>query len=149
MPCLSTSPMAQFYFYPISKVSTICCQTVLFYCGTMCCLLFQWASFRYQQECTACFTEKQRDLSIFMPLWQSICRPYFPKADVPKSIIFCPSFQKSLLLPISAIQPLDFIFYKLLPVLNIMLTVRFLFLPKATLLFIYMLLKPFLSKLVT
>ena len=71
------------------------------------------------------------------------------KQHVPKSIIFCPSFQKSLLLPVSAIQPLDFIFHKLLPVLNIMLTVRFLFLPKAILLFIYMLLKPLLSKLLT
>ena len=35
---------------------------------------------RYQQGCTACFTEKQRDLSFLMPLWQSVCRPYFPKA---------------------------------------------------------------------
>ena len=29
---------------------------------------------------SAYFTEKQRDLSILMPLWQSVCRPYFPKA---------------------------------------------------------------------
>ena len=33
----------------------------------------------YQEECTACFTEKQRDLSILMPLRQSICRPNLPK----------------------------------------------------------------------
>ena len=44
------------------------------------CLLFQLASFRYQQRCTACFTEKQGDLSILMPLSQSVCRPYLPKA---------------------------------------------------------------------
>ena len=30
--------------------------------------LHQGASPRYQQGCTACFTKKQRDLSILMPL---------------------------------------------------------------------------------
>ena len=47
------------------------------------------------------------------------------------------------------IQPLDFIFYKILPALNIMMTVDSLFLPKIALLFIYLLLKPLLSKLLT
>ena len=47
------------------------------------------------------------------------------------------------------IQPLDFIFYKILPALNIMITVDSLFLPKAAHLFIYLLLKPLLSKLLT
>ena len=47
------------------------------------------------------------------------------------------------------IQPLDFIFYKILPALNIMMTADFLFLPKATHLFIYLLLKPLSSKLLT
>ena len=51
------------------------------------------------------------------------------------------------LLPLT--QPLDFIFYKILPALNIMKTVDFLFLPKAAHLFIYLLLKPLLSKLLT
>ena len=41
---------------------------LLFRCGTTCCLLYQRASLRYQLGCTACFTEKQRDLSILMPL---------------------------------------------------------------------------------
>ena len=47
------------------------------------------------------------------------------------------------------IQPLDFIFYKILPALNIMMTADFLFLPKAAHLFIYLLLKPLSSKLLT
>ena len=47
------------------------------------------------------------------------------------------------------IQPLDFIFYKILPVFNILMTVDCLFLPEAALLSIYLLLKPLLSKLLT
>ena len=47
------------------------------------------------------------------------------------------------------IQPLDFIFYKILPVLNIMMTVDFLFLFKAAVLSIYLLLKPLSSNLLT
>ena len=47
------------------------------------------------------------------------------------------------------IQPLDFIFYKMLCVLNIMMTADFLFLPKTAYLFIYLLLKPLSSKLLT
>ena len=73
-----------------------------FRCGTTCCLL-------YQQGCTSCFTEKQRNLSILMPLWQSVCRPHFPKAAgqnqttcpqiypfllfFPKTLTSCPSLQ--------------------------------------------------------
>ena len=34
MPRLSTSLMARFCFYPVKKASEICCQTVLFRCGT-------------------------------------------------------------------------------------------------------------------
>ena len=45
------------------------------------------------------------------------------------------------------IQPFDFIFYKILPALNIMMTADFLFLPKAAHLFIYLLLKSLSSKL--
>ena len=41
---------------------------VLFRRGTMRRLLTQREFLRYQQKCTACFTEKQRDLSILMPL---------------------------------------------------------------------------------
>ena len=37
-------------------------------CVFRCCLLYQRASLRYQLRCSACFTEKQRDLSILMPL---------------------------------------------------------------------------------
>ena len=47
------------------------------------------------------------------------------------------------------IQPLDFIFYKILSALNITMTADFLFLPKAAHLFIYLLLKPLSSKLLT
>ena len=47
------------------------------------------------------------------------------------------------------IQPLNFIFYRILPALNITMTADFLFLPKATHLFIYLLLKPMSSKLQT
>ena len=132
-------------------------------------LLYQGASPRYQQGCTACFTEKQRDLLILMPLWQSVCRPYFPKAAgqnqttcpqiypfllfFPKNAYFLlaganlsPRLIPSLLL---LIQPLDFIFYKILPALNIMMTADFLFLPKAAHLFIYLLWKLLSSKLLT
>ena len=31
-------------------------------------VLYQRASARYQQRCTACFAKKQRDLSVLMPL---------------------------------------------------------------------------------
>ena len=47
------------------------------------------------------------------------------------------------------IQPLDFIFYKILPALSTMMTADFLFLLKAAHLFIYLLLKPLSSKLLT
>ena len=53
---------------------------------------------------------------------------------------------RSLLL---LIQPFDFIFYKILPALNIMMTADFLFLPKAAHLFIYLLWKLLSSKLLT
>ena len=96
-----------------------------------------------QQGCTACFTEKQRDWSILMPLGQSICRPYFPKAVgqnqttcpqifpflffFPETLTSCPLVQifpprliPSLLL---LIQSLEFIFYKILSVLYTMMTI--------------------------
>ena len=85
------------------------------------------------------------------------------KQHVPKSIRSCSSFQKRLLparqcksstqtlIPslLLLIQPLDFIFYKILPALNIMMTADFLFLPKAAHFFIYLLLKPLSLKLLT
>ena len=43
-------------------------------------ILHQRVSLCYQHGCTACFTEKQRDLSILMPMWQSVFRPFLPKA---------------------------------------------------------------------
>ena len=46
--------------------------------------------------------------------------------------------------PLLLILPLDFIFYKIQSVLNIMMTVNSLFLPKAASLFIYLLFFPFL-----
>ena len=114
----------------------------------MCCLLYQRASLHYKQGCQACFTEKQCDVSIRMPLQQSVAvfpkgsrtelnntfpnllalsltrNAYFPPvdADLPSRLIH------SLSLPI---QPLDFIFYKIQSMLNIMMTVDSLFLPKA------------------
>ena len=84
------------------------------------------------------------------------------KQHISKSIRSCSSSQKRLLLLVGAnlssrlipyllllIQPLDFIFYQILPALNIMMTADFLFLPKAAHLFVYPLLKPVLSKLLT
>ena len=133
--------------------------------GTTCCLLYQRASLRYQQGCTTCITEKQRDLSILMPLWQSVCRLFFfqrlqdrIKQHVPKSIRSCSSSQKRLL-PArrcksstqtniqSLASAFDFIFYKILPALNIMMAADFLFLPKFAHLLIYLLLKSLSSKL--
>ena len=74
-------------------------------------------------------------------------------ALLPKNVYFRPvgvnlppKLMPSLLL---LIQLLDFILYKILPVLNIMTTVDFLFLPKVALLFIYLLLKSLSSKLLT
>ena len=85
------------------------------------------------------------------------------KQHVPKSIRSCELLPKNAyfllvganlpprLIPSLSllIQPLDFIFYKILPALNIMMTADFLFLPKAAHLFIYLLLKPVSSKLLT
>ena len=84
------------------------------------------------------------------------------KQHVPKSIVlallpknayfllvgtnFPPRLIPSLLL---LIQPLDFIFYKILPALNIIMTADFLLLPKAAHLVICLLLKPLSSKLLT
>ena len=92
-------------------------------------------------------------------LW---CRPYLPmlqdriKQHVLKSIRSCSSSQKRILparecksLPSSLfflIKPMEFIFYKLLSVLNIMMAVDSLFLPKAALLSIYLRLKPLSPK---
>ena len=58
-----------------------------------------------------------------------------------------PKLIPSLLLLL--IQPLDFIFCKILPALNIMMTAGFLFLPKTAHLFIYLLLTPLSSELLT
>ena len=84
------------------------------------------------------------------------------KQHLPKSIRSCSAFHKRLLPAVGVnltptpipcllllIQPLEFTFYKILSVLNIMMTVDFLFLPKAALLSIYLLLKPLSSKLPT
>ena len=164
MPRLSTSTMARFCFYPVWKASKICCQTVRFRCGTTHCVLHQQASLRYQEGCNACFTEKQRDLSIPYVGRTSQRLHDGIKQHVPKSIRSCSSSQKHLayFLPVDAnlsprpipsllllIQSLDFTFYKILSVLNIMMTVDSLFLPKGALLSIYLLLKPLLSKLLT
>ena len=88
---------------------------------------------------------------------------YRIKQHVPKSMCCCSSFQKRLLLArrckssprlipslLLLIQPLDFIFYKILPVLNmLMITVDFLFSPMAAHFSNYLLLKPISSKLLT
>ena len=77
----------------------------------------------------------------------------FVLALLPKNAYFLlvgvnlpPRLIPSLLL---LIQPLNIIFYKILPALNIMMTADFLFSPKAAHLFIYVLLKPLSSKLLT
>ena len=120
---------------------------MLFRCETTCCLLYQRASLRYKQGCTACFTEKQRDLSI-----SCHCDSQYVgrtskrlhdriKQDVPKSIRSCSSSQKLILAArqcksstqtnsqsLAFDSALDFIFYKILSALNIIMTVDFLFL---------------------
>ena len=84
------------------------------------------------------------------------------KQHVTKSVRFCSSSKNAYFLLVGAnlpprlissllllIQPLDFIFYKILPALNIMMTADFLSLPKTDHLFIYLLLKPLSSKPLT
>ena len=81
---------------------------------------------------------------------------------VPKSIRFCFSSKNAYFLLVGAnfpprlipslsllIQPSDFIFYKILSALSIMMTAHFLFLPKAAHLFICLLSKPLSSNLLT
>ena len=131
------------------------------------CLFYQRASFRYQQGCTASFTKKQRDLSIPMPLLQSVCRPYLPKPyrtelnnTSPNLSAFAHLSRNAYFLFVDAnlpsrpipsllllIKPLDFIYYKILSVINIVMTVDFLFLPKTALLSINLFLNPLSSKL--
>ena len=72
-------------------------------------------------------------------LLKNVCFPPYSANRPPRPII-------SLLF---LIQSLDFTFYKMLPVLNTMMTVNYLFLPKTVLLSIYLVLKPLLSKLQT
>ena len=141
---------------------------MLFRCRTTCCLLYQRTSPRYQQECTACFAESN-------VIYQFSCHcdsRYVGrtsqrlqdriKQHVPKSIRSNSSSQKRLLparrcksstqtntQSLASDSAIDFIFYKILPALNIMMTADFLFLPKAAHLFIYLLLKPLSSKLLT
>ena len=82
MPRLSMSPLARFCFYPVRKASKICCETVLFRCETRV-VVYRRASLRNKQGCPACFIERQRGVSIRMPLLhQSVCRPFLPKAAV-------------------------------------------------------------------
>ena len=123
---------------------------MLFRYRTTCCLLYQRASLLYQQRCTACFTERQRDLSILMPLRQSVCTPYSQRLQVrikqyvSKTIRFCSSPRNAYFLPVCAnlppslissllflIQPLDLICCKILLLLNIMMTEDSLFLSKS------------------
>ena len=127
---------------------------MIFRCGTTRGLLNQPVFNRYQQTCTTCFTEKQRDLSILMPLRQSVCWRYPQKLQVrftqhvSKSIRSCSSSRNAYFLFVSAnlppslipcllllIQPLDFIFYNILPVLNIMMTIDYVFWSKPDFIF--------------
>ena len=84
------------------------------------------------------------------------------KQHVPKSIRSCSSSQKRLLparrcksftqtnnQSLASDSAIGFHVYKILSALNMMMTANFLFLPKAAHLFIYLLLKPLSSKLVT
>ena len=138
---------------------------MLFRC---CCLLYQRASPRYQQGCTACFTKKQRDyqFSCHCDSRYVGCTSRRPqdriKQHVPKSIRFCSSSQKRLLparrcksstqtntQSLASDSAIGLHLFQILPALNIMMTADFLFLPKAAHLFIYLLLKPLSSKLLT
>ena len=131
-------------------------------------VVYHRASLLFQQGCTACFTENQRDLSIFMPLWQSVFRPYFLKAAgqnqttcpqiylflffFPETLTSCPSVL--IFHPIKT-QPLasdSAIWLHLLQNPTCAQhndNSRFLFLPMVALLSIYPLLKPLISKLLT
>ena len=84
------------------------------------------------------------------------------KQHVPKSIRSCSSSQKRLLparrcksftqtnnQSLASDSAIGFHVYKILSALNMMMTANFLFLPKAAHLFIYLLLKPLSSKLLT
>ena len=121
------------------------------------------------EGCTAYSPEKQHDLSVLMPLQQSVyvgCNSQRLQSRIEPHVskpIRSPSYSNKRLFSLSRfkssiqtntqflllIQPLDFIFYQILPVLNIIMTVDFLFLPKAVLLSICLLLKPISSKLLT
>ena len=77
-------------------------------------ILCQRGFLRYLQGCTVCFTEKQRDLSILMPLRQSVFRPYLPKtagqnqakrSQVYPLLLFFPETHTSWLLPVSSNLP--------------------------------------------
>ena len=144
-------------FLPGLKASKTCCQTVLFLCGTTHYLYYQQASLRYQQGCSIAQPALQKSNVIYQFLCHYDCRYVGRttqkvndriKQNVAKSICSCSSSQKPLL-PArrckSSTQTINtqfratdsaivFIFYKILFVLNIMMTVDFLFLPKALLL---------------
>ena len=141
---------------------------MLFGCGTTLCLLYQRVSLCYHQGCTAalqksnviyqlsCHCDSRYVDRTFQRLQNRI------KQHVSKSIHSSSSSRNAYFLSASAnlspklihclllpIQLLDLIFYKIVSVLNIMMTVDSLFLPKAAHLSIYPLLKPLSSKLLT
>ena len=84
---------------------------------------------------------------------QQVSKSILSCSSLPETHSFCsffPNFPHHLI-PIRwlRIQQLDYIFYKILPVNNIMMTVDFVFLPKNAVLSVYLLLKPLSSKLLT
>ena len=120
-----------------------------------------WAEDLHRRAGSKRFWEKEQEridlgtccLILSCSLWEVWPTNLSALALFPKNAYFLPvganlppRLIPSLLLPI---QPWDFIFYKILPALNIMKTANFLFLPKAAHLFIYLFLKPLSSKLLT
>ena len=164
MPSLSTFALAGFSFYPFRKASKIgfCAVKQRFGYSTNkllsatnkdVLLALQKSNVIYQFSChcdsryvgrtpESCRTELNNTFPNLSALALLPRNAYFllVNANLPPRLI------PSLLL---LIQPLDFIFYKILPVLNTMMAADSLFLPKAPILSICLLLKPLSSKLLT
>ena len=99
--------MVWFYFYAVCKASKICCQTMLFSCGSTRCLLYQ----RANELLSASNMNVLHALQKSNVIYQFSCNCESRnvgrtsermqdriKQDVPKSIRFCSSSQKRLLL---------------------------------------------------
>ena len=103
---------------------------------------FHCDSWHVGRNCKSCWTELNNAFPNLSALPLLPTNAYF----LPVSANLPPRLILTLLL---MIQPLDFIVYKIQSMLYIMTTVDSLFLPKAALISIYLLLQPLSSKLLT